>query len=935
MRRFLLPLAVLAAALPAARAFDPAATLPRDPAVTEGVLDNGFTYLIRQNGKPEKRAELRLVVKAGSVDEDDDQRGLAHFVEHMPFNGTASWAGNEIVDYLESIGADFGADLNAYTSFDETVYMLEIPTDREGLLHDGLKILGEFASKVTLSDEEIDKERGVVLDEWRRGLGAARRVRDVQLPVILKGSRYAERLPIGLPEVIENAPPEKLRRFYRDWYRPERMAIIAVGDFDVAQVRSWIEETFGAIPPTEKLRERVDRDVPALPDTLFALADDPELRGTSVGISWKRPAEKDPTTYGAYRRELVRRLALGMFNARLAEIVRSDDAPFLGAGMGTQTIGRTVEMTDLSARVRDGQEVRGLAALVTEARRAELGGFAETERDRVVREMLAGIEASYAEREKTPSAAYVAEYTRHFLEREPIPGIALEVELWREMLPGISVEECEETFRELLGSGGVVVEATRPSAPELTGRDELTAALREAARSRPEPWVDAGAAEELVAEPAPPGRVVERREIADIGVTELVLSNGVHVFLKPTDFQDDDVRFTANALGGLSVASDEDLPSARAAGAIVREAGWGGHSPIELSKILAGKMVSASPFFEERAHGVSGSSTVADLPTALELAGLVMTSPNRDPAAFDRFLDRLRADLAHREADPATRYHDRLSAINTCDTPRRRPMTLARIPEIDLDKALAFYRHAFANAADFSFFLVGNLDLETVVPVIERTIGALPSGGKPTSAWVDREIPFPAEPVTEVVRAGREPRGQTTLTILSYDGQDPDEWHRIRTACSILERRLRESLREDLGATYGVGVSYHFSMIGPARGRIVVSFGSAPEREEELLARVEDTIAALRADGPTEDEMAKEREIQTRDMETRLRDNGFWMGSLASLRMRDRPLDEIRDRLERIAALDAAGLHRVFREDFNSDRRTVVLWKPEAEEDTP
>ena len=360
-----------------ALAQDPKAQLPTDPHVVLGELDNGVRYAIRENGKPESRAELRLVVRAGSVDEDEDQRGLAHFLEHMVFNGTESYAGNEIVAYLESVGARFGADLNAYTSFDETVYQLQIPTDRPGLLHEGLHILSEFAFRAALSTPEIEKERGVVLDEWRRGLGAGRRIQDKQVPILLRGSRYAERIPIGLPEVIKGCDPEAIRRFYRERYRPERMAVIAVGTFDKREVEGWIREMFGAAPRTKELRAPADRTVPVGADTLFALADDPELRGTSVGLSRKRPAPDDESTYGGYRRGLVENVAMSLFGARLSERARSADPPFLGATFGSTRFGR-MDLPSLDARVVDGGEKGGVEALCVEERRAVLHGFTET-----------------------------------------------------------------------------------------------------------------------------------------------------------------------------------------------------------------------------------------------------------------------------------------------------------------------------------------------------------------------------------------------------------------------------------------------------------------------------------------------------------------------------------------------------------------------------
>ena len=493
------------AAVPSPATAPAAQAPPLDPTVTKGRLDNGLVYLFRENHRPENRAELRLVVKAGSVDEDEDQRGIAHFVEHMLFNGTESWAGNDIIDYFESIGARFGADLNAYTSFDETVYSITVPTDREDLLPRGVEILAEFAGKARHEQAEIEKERGVVLDEWRRGLGAGKRIRDAQLPILLKGSRYAERLPIGLPEVVEAADTTLVRRFYRDWYHPERMALVAVGDFDAADMERWVRDAFGALPSEPAARERTDWSVPVHPDTLFALADDPELRGTSVGFSVKRPPTPDEGTRADYRRDLVRRVGLQILNGRLAEVARGDDPPFLMAGVGVRPLGRRIELTSASVRVVDGGEAAGLEALAVEIRRAAAHGFLESEMGRTKRGMLAGIEATWAERGKTPSGSYASEYVRHFLRDEPIPGIDAEVELWRAEVPGIGADECHREFLALLDASGLVVEAARPTREGMAGEAELLQALRAAAARPVEPWIDAGAGGELPSGLRPPG----------------------------------------------------------------------------------------------------------------------------------------------------------------------------------------------------------------------------------------------------------------------------------------------------------------------------------------------------------------------------------------------------------------------------------------------
>ncbi|MGH2570027.1 MAG: M16 family metallopeptidase, partial [bacterium] len=456
------------------------------------------------------------------------------------------------------------------------------------------------------------------------------------------------------------------------------------------------------------------------------------------------------------------------------------------------------------------------------------------------------------------------------------------------------------------------------------------AVLRAAASATPEPWIDELAGATLLSAVLPPGQVVGRDEIPEVGVTRLRLSNGIEVFVKPTDYQDDDIQFVGQSLGGTSVASDEDLPSAAAAAGIVRESGWGGHSVTDLRKLLAGKVASASPFFEGRRHGITGSSTVADLPTALELCVLAMTAPNRDPAAFARFLERVRADLVNRANDPAARYVDRRTAVNTKGHPRARPMTVERLGEIDQEKAIRFYEASFANPAGFTFFFVGNVDADRLAPLLERTIGSLPAGSGPPARFVEREIPFPEDIVRETVRAGSEPKARTDLTFPSYDGTDPLEWHRLRTAASILGRRLRVRLREDLGATYGVGVAYQHEVVGPGDGKYTVGFGSDPSEAESLVPEVFAAIEELRRDGPTAEEVATEKELQYRELETALEQNGFWVGSLAALRIRDRPLQEVLDRRQRIDELSAESLQRAFREHLPPERYTWLNWNPES-----
>ena len=520
--------------------------LSLDPAVRVGRLPDGITYYIRKNGRPEKRVSLRLAVKAGSVLEDEDQRGLAHFLEHMSFNGSEHFKPGELVAYLESIGARFGADANAYTSFDETVYMLDVPTDKPGLVDKGLLALGDFAARATLQDTEIEKERGVVLEEWRLGQGAGSRIQRQQLPVLFHGSRYAERLPIGLPEVIRGFKSDRLRDFHRTWYRPERMALVAVGDVDPDAVEAAIKSSFADIPKSAGQEPLPVYEIPSHAETLVAVATDPEARGSSVSLVFKHPRLVEKTV-GDYRKDLVESLFHSMVNDRLSEVARRSDAPFLGASSSGGSLGRTVDTYALSARVADGGIEAGLRALVTEAERVRRHGFAPAELERARKTMLAAYERGFLERDKTESGSYAREYVSNFIDAEPSPGIETEYRLVQQLLPGISLAEVRDVTRTLVHEDNRVVLATAPQKEGLRAptADELRAAVATAAAAPIGPWEDKLAGRELLESKPAAGRVTDTRTIDGLGVTVLTLSNGVSVWLKPTDFKADEVLFTA------------------------------------------------------------------------------------------------------------------------------------------------------------------------------------------------------------------------------------------------------------------------------------------------------------------------------------------------------------------------------------------------------
>ena len=906
--------------------------LPVDPAVRTGQLPNGLRYYVRRNVRPANRVALRLAVNVGSIHEEDDQRGLAHFLEHMAFNGTQNFKPGELITFLESIGARFGPHVNAYTSFDETVYMLDVPTDRPGYVDRGLLALHDFAAGMSLQPEEIEKERGVVIEEWRGRLGAGSRLTDKQLPILLAESRYAERLPIGTPEVLKSFPRQRLLDFYRTWYRPDQMAVVVVGDIDPAAMVKMLEQRMGSIPAATVPLPAVDRTVPEHDETLFSIATDPEAQGWSIALAHKRPFEAERTV-GEYRRALIQQLATQMFNLRLREIARRANAPFLGAEAGGAGLVRTMEMYELGAAVQEGSIAAGLEALVVEARRMQEFGFTADELDRARAALLAGYERAYKERDTSENGGYAGEYVRAFLESEPIPGIEFEYKIASTFLPAVTVEEVSTVARSLIHEDNRVVLVVAPEKKDTPVPTE--AALRstiEKAEDVPvEAYADALAGRALVEKAPAPGKVTARRTIPEIGTTILTLSNGVDVWLKPTDFKNDQVVISAYAKGGASVAEPGDYPEATLSTALVGIGGVGGLNPVDLSKLLAGKIASASPTVNTYTHGISGSASPRDLETALQLNYLAFTAPNLTRESFELLRRRLASVLDNQAQNPAYVFNERVEQVNTSNHYSAEALTPADVQQLDMEAMAGFYRARFSNAADFTYFIVGAFSVPEITPLLEQWVATLPSTGKKTSNFRDMGVRFPDDSVKDEVRKGREPRGQTVISFFADTKLDEHEMHRARAAASLLGIRLRDILREELGGTYGVSVSYDNSLPQPGYGAMVVQFGSDPDNIEKLTGEVVKEVQRLKKEGPSADDVKRVQELERRDLETAMKQNSFWVGSLQTVHMLGWDPLSITRRQERIEKLTPEVLHGIFKQYFPEDRRTVVTLRPEAQ----
>ena len=907
------------------------AALPLDPAIRTGTLPNGLTWFVRRNTRPEKRAALRLAVKAGSIDEDDDQRGLAHVLEHMAFNGTAHFKPGELVSYLESIGARFGPHVNAYTSYDETVYMLDVPTDREGLLERGFVALSDFAGGMTLDPQEIDRERGVVIEEWRGRQGASARMQVVHGKALYGASRYAERLPIGTPEVLKSFTPQRLRDFYTKWYRPDRMAVVVVGDIDPAAAEQLVAKHFGALKKAEQAAERPVHAIPSHEDARFGIATDPEAQQSSVAILHTHPLEAVRTVRD-YRRQLTRSLVHQMLNARFGELARQPDAPFLGASSDDDRLGRTIETFTLGARVTEGGVANGLAALAREAARVEQFGFGEAELDRARKWTLASYEQAFNEREKSESAPLAMELVRHFLEAEPAPGIAYENAVAKKYIPTVTAAETAALAKELISDSGRVVLVTAPEKAGAAPPSE--AALRDAlgrgAKAEVTAWRDDITGRDLLATKPQPGRVTGTRAIPEIGVTVLTLSNGASVWLKPTDFKNDEVVFTSYAKGGTSLASPSEYYAAVLSPTLVSISGIGGFTPVELDKLLPGRLVDVSPYMSAYTHGVSGSSTPRDLETAFQLLHLYFTAPNKSPEAFELMKRRLQAVLANQAQSPGAVYGERVRQVNTSNHYTARSLKPEDVGTLSADTIWSYYDARFGNAADFTFFIVGAFNVPEITPLVATYIGSLPSKGTPGTRVGDVRLEFPAEVKRETVNKGKEPRSQTVVSFFADTGLDELEMHRARAATNVLELRLRDQLREALGGTYSVGVGYSNTQPQPGYGTMSVEFGSAPENVDKLVAVVLEETARLRESGPTEQEVKNLQEMERRDLETSMRQNAYWLNSLQTVHLLGWNPLRIAARMERAGSLTRENIHAAFKKYFPADRYTVVTLLPET-----
>mgnify|MGYP002777661123 CR=1 FL=1 len=858
--------------------------IPFDPNVKRGKLPNGLTYYVRKNAEPKNRAELRLVVKAGSILETDEQQGLAHFLEHMAFNGTKNFPKNELISFLQSSGVRFGADLNAYTGFDETVYELPVPTDSAGVFNRAFQILEDWAHNITFDPAEIDKERGVVLEEARSGRGAQQRMREKFFPLILNNSRYASRLPIGKEEILKTFKPATIRQFYQDWYRPDLMAVVAVGDFDPVQVEAIIREKFGRIPKAQKPKSRIQYTIPPHKDTKVAVVTDPEQPNTVVQIMYKRPEAKERTLYDL-RESLKRSLFNTMLGDRINELTQQADPPFLfGFSNYGGFLGNLDAFSSYVVAKDAGSIERSVTAILNENTRVERFGFTETELKRAKKQVETAVEKAWRERDKTRSSAFVSQYVDHFLNDESATGIAFFRDFTKKYLDGITLGDVDNLARQFItpDNRAVVVMAPEKDKDKLPSTQTVLSWIGRSGQDVTA-YVDKSVDKPLLSTLPVGTPVTARRELKDIDATELTLQNGVRVLLKPTNFKNDQILFNGFSPGGASLYEDKDFESARFASTIVGLSGVGEFSRIQLDRYLTGKVVNIFPYIAESAEGINGSTAPDDLETALQLLYAYFTVPRKDADVVKGYFSNQRQALLNQLATPTPQkvFQDTVASVLGRYHIRRVPLTPQALDRVDPDRALQIYRERFADASDFTFVFVGNFKEKEITPLLEKYLGGLPVKNR-KETFRDLGIRAPKGQLTRTVRKGLEPKSTVQMVYSGDFEWTPENATQMDALMESLEIKLIERLREEESGVYGVGVSGFYNKIPVPRYSIRINFGCAPENVEKLTASVFDEIAKLKRQGADPKDIAKFKAETRRESEVRLKENNFWITYLTN-----------------------------------------------------
>ncbi|MBI1184837.1 insulinase family protein [bacterium] len=909
------------------------APIPLDPNVRTGTLSNGLKYYILKNKRPENRMELRLAVNAGSVLETDVQQGLAHFCEHMCFNGTKNFKKNELVDYLESIGVKFGAHLNAYTSFDETVYMFQMPTDNAETVETGFQILEDWAHNVSFDDDEIDKERGVVIEEWRLGQGADERMQKEWFPIAYAGSQYANRLPIGKKEILENFKYDEVKQFYHDWYRPDLMAVIAVGDFDVDEIEKKIKAHFGPIKNPTKEKKRTYFEIPERNEMAVKVLTDKEAWTCMVNISYQEPSFT-VKNMGDYKHQMAIQLYNMMMNARMGEYQTKENPPFSYAfayyGGNVRTRDEYAAVAYLNANTTKD----ALRVLLTENRRAQLYGFTPTEFERAKKEYKRSLESKYNERDKTESNRIIWQLVYAFLGDNPMPGVAFDFETGSKLVDMIALDEVNKLADTWITGKKPFILITAPEKDKdfLPSEAEVKSVYNEIQKIEISPYVDTYNDAPLMTEMPEKGKIINVNKNGPYGSVVFTLNNGAKVVYKKTDFKNDEIRFRAISPGGYYLYNDESLiPTAKSITGPISRSGLGDFDYSALQKYLSDKVVYTWPYVSNTTEGFYGNASPQDIETLMQMVYLFFTQPKIDNAAFDSYISSRKTFIQNDENSPETIFYHKLYNILSNNNPWAGYMKVDDLAKVDKEKCLELYKDRFADPGKFTFIFVGNIDEKQLASLCEQYIGALKNEVERTEDFGSKDDYYHGGVVDETVKKGVEPKSSVSIVFsgaFKYDKYNKLHGAALEKALSI---RLREALREDLGGTYGVRVSVSAQRQPHENYSIEISFGCSPENVDKLVETTYRIINEMIKDGPDESEMTKFKETLIREHETNLQTNAYWERQILNYFAFGDEETDPKAYNEKVAEVTAKDVKKLAKQLLNFKSKVQVVLMPETE----
>jgi zinc protease len=912
--------------------YNPKDVVPLDPSIRTGKLPNGLTYFIMKNKKPEARAELRMVVNAGSICEDDDQKGLAHFCEHMAFNGTKDFPRNELVDYVELIGMQFGADLNAYTNFDETVYMLQVPTDKPEILEKGLNILEQWAGEVSYDGKEIDKERGVITEEWRLGKGAEDRIWKKELPVRFKDSKYALRDVIGDTTIILNAPYSALRRFYKDWYRPDNIAIVAIGDFDVDKVEQIVKQYFSKLTNPTNERKRELYPVPDNKGTLVSVLSDPELSFPNIDIIYKHPMS-DPTTFENYRSTLVSRIVSNMLYNRYQEYLSKPNPPFLYAyGSYSDYLGDK-DAFNVTALAKGDDIMYSYKILLTELFRSQQTGFTPTEFERQKTDMLRYAEKAIDEKDKTESRIFANQLVYHFLKNSVVISPEQFLEYLKAYLPTITLDEVNKRVSQLITPDNSIICISVPQKDGISvpSKEDVLKVYNKLYNTKFEPYVDNVGNKPLFSKDVQPGKIIKEDENKKLGLTEFTLSNGAKVIVKKTDFKNDQILSYAVSPGGYSLVTDNnDLYSAKMASSIIDKSGLDEFSDVQINKMLTGKIAKVSPFISTFFEGINGSCSPKDFETLMQLINLQFTAPRYDEDAFKAAIDERLNIINMFSNNPESVFQDSVTANLFNYNPRRMPWTKEDLDKVNHKKAFEFYKDRFKDASDFTFIFVGSIDIPTLKTYLEKYIASLPAISRKEN-WRDEGVEVRRTPIEKTFKKGSEFKSQVEFYEEGNFKYTPENLMMLEALNQVFDIRLREVLREDKGGTYGAYASISGAKIPKEKYTLYVGWGCSPDRVKELSNAAIDIIKELKTKPLDDKYLEKVHETMIREMETNLKDNNYWLRTLSKAITNNEDISYIMDWNNLVGKITAKTIEEAANKYLNEDQLLKFYLFPEPQ----